>query len=202
MNKALETKTDKEVSRPLAQGRLSDLNKIFKLAVNGLGKGKHQLAIDYCRTIINNARIIDHREIIIEAYYIWCMSCLQLGKPFEARKACYEARLKLGNYLDLVYFEILIAAVNNEIDKILKFVDSYLELYDHPEDGFAPSGSHSREKIGDVLIMGGRAQEQAGNISGALDYYNRYIAIFPDHEPVHQLVEKLSAGQNVAEVRD
>ena len=186
-----EVETDVAANRSLASGRLSDLKNIMRLAVNSLGRGKLALAIDYCRTVINSARDSDQRDLVVEAFYVWCTASLQLGKPGEARKVCYEARLRLGNYLDLVYFELLIAAVNNDIDKIPRFANNFLDLHDNSRKDLGPAAERSREKIGEVLLMGGQAREQSNDIAGAMEFYNRYVEMFPEDKIVAELINQL-----------
>ena len=115
----------------------------------------------------------------------------------EARKVCYEARRKLGNYLDLVYFEILIAAVNGEIRKIPKFAKSYLEIYEAADNKFNPAKEKTYGKIGEVLLMSGQALEEAQENGEALEVYKKYLELYPDDEPIKDRVNsmELNTGQ-------
>lgn len=193
------------LSRPLTSGKFSDIQNIMKLASNSLSKEKYSLAADYCRKAVNAANESPSRDLIADAYYIWCMSCLKLERPREARKVCYEARLRLGNYIDLVYFELLIAAINEETDKIPKFVDNFLRMYDQNLCGPGAAGEKTRDNIGEVLILGGRANERLGNVPGAIEYYKRYISIFPEDKEVakriHQIYCPADPGQETGDNR-
>jgi len=173
-----------------AGGKFSDMRKIIKLATNSFNKEKYPLAIDYCRTAVNVAN--GRKELVADAYYIWCMSCLKMNKPQDARKVCYDARLKLGNYLDLTYFEIQIATLTGEFDKIPRFAENYLELYYHAGREFDPSREKTSEKIGEVLLQAGQVLEQKQENTGAVDFYKKYLSFFPDDEPVRARVLELA----------
>ena len=179
-------------TQPASTGKLSDLQKILKLAANSFGKEKYSLTIDYCRKAVNAVDGTDQHKLAAEAYYIWCLSCFKMNKYEDARKVCYEARLKLGNYLDLVYFEILIAAVNGEIDRIPKFAKSYREIYEAAGDKFNPLKEKTHDRIGEVMLMSGQALEQVQKKSEALDIYKKYLSKFPDDVPIKGRVEVLA----------
>jgi tetratricopeptide (TPR) repeat protein len=171
-------------------GKLSDVQKILKLAINSFSKEKYSLAIDYCRKAVS--AVNGGKDPAAEAYYIWCLSSLKMAKPQEARKVCYEARLKLGNYLDLVYFETLVAAVNGELDKIPRFAESFLELYEAAVGNFDPYKEKTNIHIGEVLLMAGEALEQLQDTNRAADFYEKYLAIFPDDERVRERAKKMA----------
>lgn len=171
-------------------GKLSDVQRILKLAVNSISKEKYSLAIDYCRKAVNGVN--GGKDPAAEAYYIWCLSSLKINKPQEARKVCYEARLKLGNYLDLVYFETLVAAANGELDKIPRFAENFMELYEAAGGNFNPYREKTNIHIGKVLLMAGEALEQSRDTARADYFYNKYLAIFPDDEQVGERVNKIA----------
>lgn len=176
--------------RSYAGGKFYDRRRIIKLASNSFNKEKYPLAIDYCRTAVNSGN--GRKELVADAYYIWCMSCLKMNNPQDARKVCYDARLKLGNYLDLIYFEIRIASLTGELDKIPRFAENYLELYYDAGGQFDPSREKSSEKIGEVLLLAGQVLEQKQEKAGAVDFYSKYLSIFPDNEPLRERVTELA----------
>jgi tetratricopeptide (TPR) repeat protein len=180
MNQYSRTREFSASRQTTSGGKLSDMQRILKLAVNSFGKGKYSLAIDYCRKAVN--LINGCKEPAAEAYYIWCLSCLKLHKTQEARNVCYDARLKLGNYLDLVYFEIVIAAINNELDKIPRFAEKFMELYEKAGGKFNRLREKANAHIGDVLLLAGMAYEKSKDKSRADDYFQKYLSIFPDDE--------------------
>jgi tetratricopeptide (TPR) repeat protein len=192
MNKNTRSNETVRGTQSASIGKLSDLRKIMKLAFNSFGKEKYSLAIDYCRKAIDAINGTAQRELAAEAYYLWCLSCLKNSRPDEAKKVCYEARLLLGNYLDSVYFEILIAAVKEEIDKIPRLVKNYMEIYEAAGGNFNPSKEKTHGRAGEVLLMGAQALEQAGEKIGALEFYNKYLSIFPDDGPIRERVDLLS----------
>jgi tetratricopeptide (TPR) repeat protein len=194
MNKTKEFTVADANARYSASGKFSDLQNIMKLALNSLDKGKYSLAIDYCRRVVNGVRESDPRELLVEAYRIWCISFLKSNKPDDARKVCYEARRKLGNYRDLVYLELLIAAQSGEIDKIPRYVENYLQLYDVSGSRSGSAGVRSGDMTGEVLLKGAQAKEQLNDPAGALEMYRKYISLFPDDKPVSERIAQL-AGQ-------
>jgi|GEM_PF-2895324 len=183
--------------QPLSSGKLSDLQKILRLAFNSFSKGKYSMAIDYCRKAVSAIPGKDHSELAAEAYYIWCLSNLKLEKVNDARKVCYEARLKLGNYLDLVYFEILIAAVSGETGRIPKLVRNFVDLYEAAGDNYSPQKEKTHNRIGEVLLMSGQALEQTHKTREALDIYNKYLSLFPEDIPIKERVDILTNQLNV-----
>lgn len=190
MNKNNGTTATVPAGQSYAGGKFSNLQKIIKLASNSFNKEKYPLAIDYCRTVVNAAN--GRKELAADAYYIWCMSCLKMNKPHDARKVCYDARLKLGNYLDLTYFEIRIAALTGELDKIPRFAESYLEIFYGAGRKFDPSREKTSEKIGEVLLLAGQVLEQKQEREGAADFYRKYLSIFPDDESIRERVAELT----------
>lgn len=197
MNKAARDTGNTGKKQTAFPGRLSDLQKIMKLAFNSFSKEKYSLAVDYCRKAVGAIHGTDHPEYAADAYYIWCLSSLKMGKLDDARKACYEARLKLGNYLDLVYFEILIAAVGNETERIPKLAQSFKELYEAAGDKFNPLKEKTHDRFGEVLLMGGQAFEQLHKIPEALDIYEKYLSLFPDDAAIKERVNILADQLNV-----
>jgi tetratricopeptide (TPR) repeat protein len=198
MNNIYESSSVDGAPRSALIGKFPDLPNIIKVAANGLGKGKYSLAIDYCRKVVKSAGDRHSKALIAEAYYIWCLSCLKLDRPNDARKVCYEARLRLGNYLDLVYFELLIEATSGEVNKIPRYVDNYLQLHDAAGGGLGSAGEHSRDKIGEVLLIGGRAYERLENMAGALEIYKKYISLYPDDKPMAERIRQLTVQLNCA----
>ncbi|UCC78335.1 MAG: hypothetical protein JSW64_08585 [Candidatus Zixiibacteriota bacterium] len=201
MNNATRSDEIGKDTQPASSGKLSDLQKILKLAANSFSKEKYSMAVDYCRKAISAIHGTGHSQFAAEAYYIWCLSDLKMDKFDDARKACYEARLKLGNYLDLVYFEIVIAAVGNETERIPKLAKSFIELYNAAGDKFSPLKEKTHDRIGEVLLMGGQALEQTHKTPEALDFYKEYLTLFPDDALIKERVDILTDSLNVERVK-
>ena len=161
-----------------------ELGRYLTLARNSVRAGKFALAIDYCRQITEAALRLNRNEIALEAFYIWGLSYLKTGKYQDARKICYDARDRLGNYLDVVYFEILIAAANAETDKIPRLAQNYFELRDPKEHGKDPQKTRTWDKAGEVLILWGRALETLNEPLTAAEVYTRYLAICPEDKVI------------------
>ncbi|UCE67818.1 MAG: hypothetical protein JSU85_07375 [Candidatus Zixiibacteriota bacterium] len=196
MNNATRSTEIGKNTQSESSGKLSNLQKILRLALNSFSKEKYSMAIDYCRNAVSAIHDTDHSEFAAEAFYIWCLSCFKMNKYEEARKVCYEARLKLGNYLDLVYFEILIAAFIGETDRIPKFAKRYIEIYEAAGGKFNPSKEKTHDRIGEVMLMSGQALEQLRKKLEALDIYNKYLSLFPEDVPIRERVEVLSNQVN------
>ena len=192
------TRTEKNAGSAQQQhaGKLSDLQKIMKLAINSFSKEKYPMAVDYCRKAVEVIPATGRPDLVAEVYYLWCLSCFKMGKHIDAKKVCYEARLKLGNYLDLVYFEIIIAAVNEEMERIPKLVDNYTELYLAAGGEFDPLKEKTHAKFGEVMLICGQALEQSENLRDALDIYNKYLGFFPEDSAVKKHLAVLENRQN------
>lgn len=180
MNKNSRTFEFAATGQTPSGGKFSDMQRILKLAANSFSNGKYSRAIDYCRKAVDAAKC--GKDPAAEAYYIWCLSCLKMNNPAEAKKVCCDARLKLGNYLDLVYFEILIAAAKGESEKIPRFAESYMELYDDAAGKFDRHKEKSCDKIGEVLLLAGQALEQLNDKARAADFYDKFMSIYSDDE--------------------
>jgi hypothetical protein len=183
--------------KPASSGKLSDLQKILRLAINSFSKGKYSMAVDYCRKVVNGIHGADQQELATEAYYIWCLSNLKTEKFNDTRKVCYEARLKLGNYLDLVYFEILIAGVAGETGRIPKLARNFVGLYEVAGGKFNPQKEKTHNRIGEVLLMSAQALEQLHETPEALNVYEKYLSLFPDDAPIKERVDILTDQLNV-----
>ena len=191
MNNQTSIDTEK-ITAQRQPGKFNDLQKITRLAINSFSKEKYELAVDYCRKAVDIVPATGRPELAAEIYYLWCLSCLKMEKYSDAKKICYEARLKLGNYLDLVYFEIIIASVNSEFERIPKLVDNYLEIYHSAKNNFDPLKEKTNEKFGEILLLCGQALEQSENIPAALNLYGKYLEFYPDDEPVKRHIQVLS----------
>ncbi len=172
---------------------LSDTNKLLRLAFNSFCKEKYSLAIDYCRKAVIGSHGSESENHAVEAYYLWCLSNLKLNKMDDAKKVCYEARRKLGNYLDLVYFELLIAAVNGEVNKIPRFAKSYIDFYESANNKFDHVKERTSDKVGEVLLMSGQALEQSQQYTEALEVYKKYLKLYPNDGPIQDRVNSLEA---------
>lgn len=190
MNKSSRNIEFATTDQTTSGGKLWDIQKILRLAVNSFRKKKYSLAIDYCRKVAN--AVNGGGRFAAEAYYIWCLSCLKMNKPDDARKACYDARLKFGNYLDLVYFELLIATLKGELGKIPRFAERFVELYEEAGGKFDPFKEKTSEHIGKVLLLAGLAHEQLQDETRAADYYKRYQSIIPDEDSI---IDKIKGKQ-------
>lgn len=186
--------TEKDQSRQSAgNGDLSDTNKLLRLAFNSFSKEKYSMAIDYCRKTVNGLHGSESEDQAVEAYYLWCLSNLKLNKMDDAKKVCYEARRKMGNYLDLVYFELLIAAVKGDINKIPRFAKSYMDLFEAANNEFDHIKERTADKVGEVLLMSGQALEQSQKYTEALKIYKKYLKLYPNDDPIQDRVNSLEA---------
>jgi tetratricopeptide (TPR) repeat protein len=192
MNNLSNPEINSKSPMPSTRRKLSDSGRILRLASTSFDKGNYSLAIDYCRMAASIVKIADSPELAAEIYFIWCLSQIKLGKFHDARKVCYEARLKIGNYLDLVYFEILIASGRGEAKKIPRLVNNFLDLQKAEGNGINPATGKSHDRIGEVLLVGAEVLERANNKPGALEIYNKYLTLFPDDDSVRILAYSLS----------
>lgn len=184
------TTTQQAVRRP---DRKFDLERYMVLARNSFRVGKFELACDYCRQIADTALRLGRSEQAEQAYYIWCLANLKSGKYAEAKKVCFEARAKLGNNLNLLYFETLIAAVGNEIEKVPKLARNFKDLWNNQGAVSDEARAESREKLGEVLLMWGQALEQMRQYRDVIDVYNDYLKHFPEDAAISERINELAS---------
>jgi tetratricopeptide (TPR) repeat protein len=172
-----------------------------KLAQSNFADGHYMLSIDYCRLLSEIAFALKKDDLAAEAYHLWCLSCLKMSKLDEAAVVCQTAKTRLGDYLDLAYFELLIAALNSEVVKIPDLAQRYNTLYDSgPQD---PSKTKNSGKLGEVLLMWEQAAEQLGNTSDAIQLIEKYLELYPeDANIVEHLNQLRRAGENHTTGRD
>jgi len=190
-------------AQPQDSGRFQrkrDLMLFLTLARNSFAKGKFDLAADYCRQIIESCIVSKMDEIAYEAYYLWCLANLNLSQPEDVRKVCYDARSKYGNYLDLIYFELLSWALSGNIEKVIKFCETYLAFYENSNHAEMPLRSRTAEKYTEVKIMLAQSLDEKGDHAKAYEVYQGILAKIgsnPDIElRIARLKDKLSIALN------
>ena len=174
-----------------------DFLRYLTLARNSFAKGKFDLASDYCRQITANGVSPNIDDIILEAYYLWCLANLNLRRSDDVKRICYEARTKFGNYLDLVYFELTASAISCDFEKVMKFSETFLEILEEPGSMTEPKKSRTAEKYADVLIMYARALADTGQTELALKYYEQYLNDFEDNGEVRNSIDEIKKCQGM-----
>ncbi len=178
---------------PARVPQAADLDKFMKLAKTSFGKRNFAITVDYCRTTVGDAISLRMPRIASEAYYLWCLANLQQNKFDEARQVCYDARRQLGNYLDIVYFELVIAAVNGETARVPKFAESFAELHAAIDLEKRDYGINTREKAGEVLLMWAQALEELGESENSIGIYEKYLAIHPEDKAIEDRLAELGS---------
>jgi len=120
-------------SNPKLSSKIKPLSKygyadFMRLAANSYRTGNFGRAVDNCRLAVEMAeRAKDHKGMA-EAYDLW-INALLMEKKYQAiKKLCCEARSKLGNYLDLVYYEFLMACDTNDFLIARKLAVEFIEI--------------------------------------------------------------------------
>ena len=167
------------------------LNTLISLAEESFRTGRYTLAIEYCGQIAELAEIFKIDEIAVQAYYIMCLATLKLKLYADAEKICATAREKLGDYLDLAYFRLLINAVRGDTFKIPDLALEFIEIYDKSAVNPDPAKIRTCRKIGEVLLMWGQALEELGEPEEAVTIYEKYVELYPDDKGVASRIAQL-----------
>jgi hypothetical protein len=117
--------------RPLSKYGYDDF---MKLALNSFKGKKYARAIDNCRLAVENALRQNKFPWAAEAYDLWINALIEDKRYSEIKKICCEARSKLGNYLDLLYYEFATARFMKDITLARKFAEEYREILKRPKD--------------------------------------------------------------------
>ncbi len=176
--------------------KLEDQTRFLSLAQISFQKGKYSLVIDYCRQVADNALIAKWNDLALEAYYLWCLSDIKLRRFDDARKICYDARSKLGNSIEMVHIELMIAVESNDSDKILRFAQGFMELWNNLSKDDARDKTRMYDKAAEVLLIWARALEKLNNINEACKIYERYLAICPNDEIKRHMTELTNKNTN------
>jgi hypothetical protein len=118
---------------PKLGGQIKPLSKFgyadfMKLAANSYRSNNFGRAVDNCRLAVEMAERGKDLKGMAEAYDLWINSLLAEKKYQAIKKLCCEARSKLGNYLDLVYYEFQMAHNSNDPIIARKLATEFIEI--------------------------------------------------------------------------
>jgi len=171
---------------------VADLQELIALARNSFSEGDFTGAAECCRRASENKRLSDDNKLAYEIYYLWCLANLKMGKLDEAIKVCSDARRRLGEYLDLAYFELIIAIMIGEPESVLSLAQNYLKLWNNEKENNDPLKSRTRDRVGEVLLMLGQTLEQIHRTADAIEIYKKYLAIFPEDKAIEDRIVEMS----------
>lgn len=170
----------------------ADLRELMTLARSSFGGGDFAGAAECCRRACEDKRLSDDDAIVYEIYYLWCLAYLNTEKLDETLKVCSDARRRLGEYLDLAYFELIVAVKKGEPDDVLSRAQSYLRLWKNDKENNNPRKSQTGDRVGEVLLMMGQTLEQTRNTEDAIEIYKKYLALFPHDEAIESRLAQMS----------
>ncbi len=170
----------------------ADQRELMALARNAFSDGDFTGAAECCRNASENERLPDDSELAGEIYYLWCLSNLKTDKLDETLKVCSEARRKLGDYLDLAYFELIVGIMQGEPESVLSSAQGYLKLWNNEREDDNPWKSRTRDRVGEVLLMTGQTLEQIQRQAEAIEIYKKYLALFPGDKAIEDRLAQMS----------
>ena len=170
----------------------ADLQELIALARNSFNEGDFIGAAECCRKASENKHLSDGNELAYEIYYLWCLANLKTGKLDEAINACSDARRKLGDYLDLAYFELIVAIMKGEPESVLSSAQNYLKLWINEKENNDPSKSRTGDRVGEVFLMMGQTLEQIHQTAEAIEIYKKYLAMFPEDRAIEDRIAQMS----------
>lgn len=174
----------------------ADQRELMALARNAFSDGDFIGAAECCRNASENKRLTDEGQLAGEIYHLWCLSNLKTGKLDETLKVCSEARRKLGEYLDLAYFELIVGIMKGEPESVLSSAQSYLESWNNEKENSDPWKSRTRDRLGEVLLMMGQTLEQIHSKAEAIEIYKKYLALFPEDKAIEDRLAQMSVAAN------
>jgi hypothetical protein len=103
-------------------------NDFMKLASNSYKTKNYGRAIDNCRLAVEMAERVKDSKGMAEAYDLWISALMAENKYSAIKKLCCEARSKLGNYLDLTYYEFKATQQNGDPEIAKKLAAEYMDI--------------------------------------------------------------------------
>lgn len=170
----------------------ADLRELMTLARDSFGEGDFAGAAECCRKASEYKGLSDDDTLAYEIYYLWCLANLKTGRLDETIKVCSDARRKLGDYLDLAYFELIIAIMQGEPESVLSRAQEYLKLWNNEKENNAPWRSRTHDRVGEVMLMTGQTLEQMRNTADAIEIYKKYLALFPGDKAIESRLAQMS----------
>jgi tetratricopeptide (TPR) repeat protein len=170
----------------------ADLRELITLARNSFSGGDFIAAVECCRKASEYKGLSDDDALAHEIYYLWCLANLKTGGLDETIKVCSDARRKLGDYLDLAYFELIVAIMQGEPESVLSLAQEYLKLWNNEKENDAPWRSRTHDRVGEVMLMTGQTLEQMHLTVEAIEIYKKYLAIFPEDKAISDRIAQMS----------
>ncbi len=124
----------------------------LKLARNSYAVKKYSRAIDNCRLAVDMAIKNKNNAAAAEAYDLWINILLQEGKYAEVKKTACEARSRIGNYLDLLYYEFVASLHLGNPQNSVRLGREFVQLAESI-DGKDSFGTLSRNKVDEVKAI-------------------------------------------------
>jgi tetratricopeptide (TPR) repeat protein len=189
-----------DVTKKASEGRsacsewLADLQELIALARDSFGEGDFEGAAECCRQANKNKRLSDDIKLACEIYYIWCLANLKTGNLDEVIQACAEAREKLGEYLDLAYFELIASIMKGEPERVLSLAQHYLKLWNNEKQNNDPLKSRTGDRVGEVLLMLGQVLEQMHRTGDAIEIYKKYLVVYPEDKAIEDRLAQMSVS--------
>lgn len=124
--------------------------KFIQLARNSFKGERYFRAADNCRLAVEFALRRNNHHQAAEAYDLWIKSLSKKRKYSEVKKVCCEARSKLGNHLDLLYYEAKAAFFSGDIKVSARLAKEYIEFRNKASVKSLPYLNKSYDKLDEV----------------------------------------------------
>lgn len=173
---------------------LADLQELIALARDSFSEEDFTGAAECCCKASQYEQLSDGNELAYEIYYLWCLANLKMGKLDEAMNVCSDARRKIGEYLDLAYFELIAAIMKGDPESVLSSAQSYLKLWNNEKENNDPLKSRTRDRVGEVLLMLGQALEQMHRTGDAIEIYKKYLVVYPEDKAIEDRLAQMSVS--------
>lgn len=165
MSKAANKNSQKgNVPLPVARTYGRFVTKDFlKLARNSYAVKKYSRAIDNCRLAVDMAIKNKNNQAAAEAYDLWINILLEEGKYAEVKKTACEARSRIGNYLDLLYYEFLASLHLGNPENSARLGREFIQLAGSAsgKDSF---GARNKNKVDEVKSLIGNPNDIPKNL--------------------------------------
>ena len=174
-----------------AQGREDNLLSLYTSARESFAADDFDGASRFCRKASTAKISAEELPTLCEVYYLGCLAAMKSSRPDEVIDICSGARARLGDFLDLAFFELIAASSINAVVEVPRLAEKYMRLWKLTNKEDHPYKQHTFGLAGQVMLMWGQALEQLGEPVEALTIYKQYLNLHPEDRIIESRIVEL-----------